>query len=445
MNRLFFVTLSIACMLLSVKAAALEVNDLYRVVVDVDDQSSQQRNQAVTKALRGVFLKVGGKKSVLEHKLLQRALKQPNNYITQYHYQRQEDALSLTVKFDENKVNALFKQATLPIWGSLRPQVLLWLIDEQGASRHIVAYDENTSIPDTVTQFSKQRGLPIVMPLMDLTDSEQVILSDLWAYFPDKVQQVSERYYADTVIVMRVSDSSLVEEANETLTSEFNDANCGILCDDNKTSPKALDWKVYTQNTLYIQRYKGDDKLQLINQGLSDITELIYQNYALSTSTETDFFIEVKNVNSLKSDMELFNFLQDLSGVNSVTLINAQADMRRFKLDLNSNQATFLASLRLNNKLTQVLDTVQHEFDSEEHDSEDVFSGQDYLQMKVIVLGEEAALLDDEQQPLNSTSINTGKERGEIFDQANQALPSKSNDTVLDITPIIPVFYWEKG
>ena len=37
------------------------------------------------------------------------------------------------------------------------------------------------------------------------------------------------------------------------------------------------------------------DKINLINQGLSDITELIYQSYALSGSSEHDFIIDVTN------------------------------------------------------------------------------------------------------------------------------------------------------
>ena len=115
---------------------------------------------------------------------------------------------------------------------------------------------------------------------------------------------------------------------------------------------------MFTQGILYTQQYEGVDKVSLIGQGLSDITELIYQSYALSTTAENDFVIEVKNVTSLANDMQLFNFLNDLSAVKAVTLISAQGDVRQFKLDLIGSKASFLASLKLNNKLTQHLDNL---------------------------------------------------------------------------------------
>lgn len=462
MFRLLFIAFSVAvvCSFVSFKSVALEVNDLYQVLVKVEDQTSVKRKEAITTALRGVFLKVGGKSSVLEHKLLSNAIKKPNQYINQYRYQRNNDELSILVKFNEDKINQLFTQADLPLWGSLRPQVLIWLLDEQGASRHIVAYDEISDFPEVVNEFSKQRGLPILLPLMDLTDSEQIFLSDFWAYFPERVQEASQRYFADTVIVMRVSDSSLVNEADKKSAEEHNHQACDIPCvaKEIKTA-KALDWRLYTQGTLYIQRYKGNDKTQLITQGLSDISELIYQTYALSTTADNDFVIEVNNVTSLKSDMQLFDFLKDLSGVNTVTLISAQADVRRFQLDLTSSRTSFLASLRLNDKLTQQLEPNADNYNTE-LEGNYIGSESEFFNMKVVVLGEEVTENTGEQietvnLPLESNTsvmpdgmqVNNIEPSSEALDDENT--PGLTSDAeepaALPITPSVPVFYWEKG
>ena len=477
MFRFPFVLIMLVFSLLSASLAALEVNDLYQAHVVVDSQDREQRQQAIKKALQGVFLKIGGKKSVLTHDVLKKAQKKASRYVSQYHYQRKDEELSLVVSFNEDKVNQLFKEANLPLWGSLRPQVLLWLIDEQGISRTIVASDADTVIPSSINDFSKQRGLPIVMPLMDLIDNEQVVLSDFWGYFPEQIQQASQRYFADTIVVMRVSDSSLVidTEKNETAIASSNDA-CGLLCEQQELAiPKVLDWRVFTQGILYTQQYQGLDKVSLIAQGLSDITELIYQSYALSTTAENDFIIEVNNVTSLKSDMQLFNFLIDLSAVKALTLISAQGDVRQFKLDLIGSKASFLASLKLNNKLTQQLDSQLDGFSYAQQFNVQQFNTQNRAgvdfnndtndQVKVIVLGaddinkdelntSQADVKNKESQLDNSTLVTNPTVEDSNNVNANAADELTKNDQLpiltetkppLTIVPKMPVFYWEQG
>ena len=470
MFRFPFVLIFLIFTLFSANLPALEVDDLYQANVVVDSQGRVQREQAIKQALQGVFLKVGGKKSVLTHKVLRQAQKRASRYVSQYRYQRQGDELSLVVSFNEDKVNQLFKDANLALWGSLRPQVLLWLIDEQGVSRTMVASDADTDIPASVNDFSIQRGLPIIMPLMDLTDSEQVVLSDFWGYFQEQIQQASLRYFADTVVVMRVSDSSLVNEEDKVNTSDLADnISCGLLCQPEEVaSAKVLDWRVYTQGTLYTQKYQGVNKVALINQGLSDITELIYQSYALLTSAENDFIIEVKNVTSLKNDTQLFDFLVDLSAVKRVTLISAQGNVRRYNLDLLGSKASFLASLKLNDKLTQQLD---NQLDGLYHRQQ--FNNQ----VKITVLGE-LELAEQNIAEQNTTAQNTSSNAGTMSDDAalddaqaylngNKTVLNDKNIVVtnptieltksdplqttlavkpqLAIAPLIPVFYWEQG
>ncbi|NQZ25199.1 MAG: DUF2066 domain-containing protein [Colwellia sp.] len=470
MFRFPFVLIFLIFTLFSANLPALEVDDLYQANVVVDSQGRVQREQAIKQALQGVFLKVGGKKSVLTHKVLRQAQKRASRYVSQYRYQRQGDELSLVVSFNKDKVNQLFKDANLALWGSLRPQVLLWLIDEQGVSRTMVASDADTDIPASVNDFSIQRGLPIIMPLMDLTDSEQVVLSDFWGYFQEQIQQASLRYFADTVVVMRVSDSSLVNEEDKVNTSDLADnISCGLLCQPEEVaSAKVLDWRVYTQGTLYTQKYQGVNKVALINQGLSDITELIYQSYALLTSAENDFIIEVKNVTSLKNDTQLFDFLVDLSAVKRVTLISAQGNVRRYNLDLLGSKASFLASLKLNDKLTQQLD---NQLDGLYHRQQ--FNNQ----VKITVLGE-LELAEQNIAEQNTTAQNTSSNAGTMSDDAalddaqaylngNKTVLNDKNIVVtnptieltksdplqttlavkpqLAIAPLIPVFYWEQG
>ena len=156
MFRSLFVFILLVFPLFSPNLAALEVNDLYQASVIVDSQASKEREHAIKDALQTVFLKIGGKKSVLTHDVLQQAQRRASRYVSQYRYHLKNDQLSIIVRFNENKVNQLFQQANLSIWGTLRPQILLWLVDEQGATRSIIATDAETTIPEVVNDFSNE-------------------------------------------------------------------------------------------------------------------------------------------------------------------------------------------------------------------------------------------------------------------------------------------------
>jgi len=358
--------------LFSIILEAIEIKDLYQASVAIDSQNSRDRASALKKALAAVLLKIGGQKSVLGNETIKNALKNYELYLSQYRYQQktfnvadgQENTqqLFLLASFNEKKINQLFQQANLPLWGSLRPNVLLWLINEQELNRTVISNSTSSELPFIINEFSTQRGLPIMLPLMDLTDANEIKTSDLWGRFQQPIKDASSRYLAEAIAVMRISDSHLASRNNRQ-KPDVDTSDCGLLCVASQTQEynyvldwSLLDWAVPTGQQKLSQQYYGDDIQVLLQQGLSDITELIYQRYALSTTNQHDFVIEVANVDTLVTYVDVFDFLSNLSAVKSVTLLNAKGSVRRFNLELLGSEDALLASLKLNKKLTQVID-----------------------------------------------------------------------------------------
>jgi len=367
-----FLLFVIITFLSSASLEAVEVKDLYQASVAIKSQNISDRGNALKKALAAVMLKVGGEKSVLENDIIKKSLNNYRSYLSQYQYKQKslqvadeqgnKKQLFLSARFNTEKINQLFQEANLPLWGSLRPQVMLWLVDEQGLTRSIISNSSASNLPFMVNEFSAQRGLPIMMPLMDLTDTNQIKLSDVWGRFQQPIKDASRRYLAEAIAVMRISNASLV--APDLSDSEDVDSSdCGLLCA--QPQPKAqkyvldwslLDWSLIKGQQKYSQQYQGEVPQVLLKQGLADITELIYQRYALSTTSQHDFVIEVTNVDSLVIYVDVFDFLSNLSSVKSVTLLSAKGSARRFNLQLLGSKEALLASLKLNNKLTQYID-----------------------------------------------------------------------------------------
>jgi len=333
---------------LPLKINAIEVVNLYSAEVAVASQSASDRNQALQNALRAIFIKVGGKE--IEHPLINQAIRNYQKYVTQYQYIGKNNHTLLSVSFDESKVNRLFKDSDLAIWGRLRPQVMVWLIEENGFERTIISSTSSSLLPNTINKFSQLRGLPVVMPIMDLNDLNAVTLSDVWGRFPQSIAQASARYMAEAAVVIRVSNSSLLNVEDIALDCP--------LCESNSL---ALDWSLMTdvqneQTQIFSEQYRGSNRDELLITALSDITEIIYQKYALSTTNSNEFQIDVANITSLEELIAVTDFISELSAVQSVQLVSAQGDNRRFKLSLIGSPQAFYASLKLSEQLNRYVD-----------------------------------------------------------------------------------------
>ncbi len=334
-----------------------EVNDLYQAEIPVTSQSTSDRNAALKQAMKAVVLKVGGQKTVLNHSVIKQAVSQYNNYLTQYQYNRKTSVgsqdvqadLYLVASFNEDKINQLFEQANLSIWGRLRPQVLVWVVEENGLERNIVADSSQSFIPQQILNFSKNRGLPLTLPLMDLDDVLSINVSDLWGRFSEPVKQMSTRYLSDALLIVRLSDSSLLNvEPSEEEACEL------VVC--KREEQFVLDWSLISQHQVFSQSYQGQDKQALLNQVLIDVSDTIYQRYALNSELKNEYIIDVANIDDLSSFVILMSFLEDLSAVDSASLIAVQGENRRIKLNLRGSKQALLASLKLNKQLKQFVD-----------------------------------------------------------------------------------------
>ncbi|GLX80102.1 hypothetical protein tinsulaeT_34420 [Thalassotalea insulae] len=335
---------------------AVEVKDLYVAKVAVNSQSSNDRNLALKQALRSVLVKVGGQQQVLSDDELKKQLNRYNSLVTNYRYERANGQQYLRASFDPAKINDLFVEASLPIWGSLRPQIVLWLINEQGLKRNLVVPEKNDELTQAVTEFIELRGLPVVLPNAELAGGS-LSISDIWGRFQQPLISASQQYLAEAILVVRVSDNTLLSQEQLTIAEQ-----CQLLCQ----PAIALDWSfISTANNdetqQFSERYYGTERSELLSQALNDIADDLYQRYALTTGDNNQFELEVANIDSLAHYVQVKDFLQQLSAVQSVKLVSAVGMTRRFNLTLLGSKQALLASLKLNSTLKQYIDPLAPE------------------------------------------------------------------------------------
>ena len=201
--------------------SAEEVRDLYEAEVDVLDKSAEVRREAFGAALLKVVVKVSGSRDATASPLVVEAVEAPDRFVQQFRYDNiapttdaaaeattnsavEGPTLRLWVQLDAPPVDALIREAGLPVWGRVRPSVLMLVAIEAAGARELLSSDDPQGWADFIQRVAGERAVPLVLPLMDLEDRRQLRASDVWAGFEDNVQRASQRYQSEGVLLGRV-------------------------------------------------------------------------------------------------------------------------------------------------------------------------------------------------------------------------------------------------
>lgn len=198
----------------SSQVQAARIGELYTAELLVAAQSVRVAPELVSQALRQVLVKVSGRRDSIEQAVIVEALSESSRYIQQFSYQSTQQPLAtedgrevlahrLSIDFERTLVDQLLARAGLRPLGSVRPGVLVWLLEERDTRREFLGRDEDPAFT-AMKQRARERGLPMFRPLMDLDDQRALSVGDAWGFFSDSISQASSRYQADSVLVGRL-------------------------------------------------------------------------------------------------------------------------------------------------------------------------------------------------------------------------------------------------
>lgn len=190
--------------LLVASATAVELTNLFDGQVKVADQSDKARAVGEREALAEVLVRVSGSAAVLDNPVVKEQLGRASEFVIQFSYGEAVDGqLPLQLRFDPARIDRLLRQANEPQWGPRRPQLLLWWVHESGAGRQVVSEGAAPEVWQALSAASVRRGVPLLLPLMDLDDSMAVTTADLWGQFLQPVLAASQRYRPDMVVIAK--------------------------------------------------------------------------------------------------------------------------------------------------------------------------------------------------------------------------------------------------
>jgi hypothetical protein len=196
-------------------AGAIEVSWLYTVEVPFDQADPNARRDAYRTALSEILVRITGTTAAVESEDLALTFPNPAQFVTQF---RPGPDDSLVVSMDGVEIERVLRQTGATVWSSERPLTVIWLAVDWGlGEREIVAADDADRLPgaarsidrnrqlrERVLEVATRRGIPVVFPLMDTEDLQNIGFSDIWGGFDDQLLEASSRYEATSVLVGRI-------------------------------------------------------------------------------------------------------------------------------------------------------------------------------------------------------------------------------------------------
>ncbi|MEX2131139.1 MAG: DUF2066 domain-containing protein [Pseudohongiellaceae bacterium] len=319
---------------------ALPVTGIYSHEVAVVSQSESERLPAFQEALAAVIVKVTGNVRWLENSAVRQALSNAQSLVQEIQFRTETlspgsgnqsqvtdpftslpiiDApvqqTIMNVLFARELVDRLLGNAAIPVWDSNRPSVLIWMVlqDDRG-QRRLLNNETNPQIIDYIQQFARLRGLPVLFPVLDFEDRQNLPVDRLWALDPAAIRQASIRYSADSILAGRLHLTSTGDLVG---LWQFLFRDQELVFDSVNTN---------------LQDYISEP-LDLVTSRLAEHFSVVRTDSSLERAR-----LQVTGVSSLQAYTSLLEFLRGLGVVNTVTTSRLDGENLELEVSLQGSR-----------------------------------------------------------------------------------------------------------
>lgn len=342
--------LTLLCAVPAMVVHAGQVADLYQADVAVEGDWQQT-------ALKQVLVRVSGKSDIVAGQELESEFKQASAYIKQFEAVRHADGNRMRVLLDAVKINQLLQQHNIAVWGALRPDILVWLVQQDEDKRTFVRRSEQPLNAALLQSFG-QAGLPLLLPLYDMDDLLTLSETDVWAGFWQQINQASVRYRPDVVVVAAVDR---IEQGD------------GVVF--------RLNWQRQDNGRTFRDEITAKDESSLMQSFAASLSSQLAQQYAslMSAQAGTDYVLEVQRLTDLAALVQVQKLLQQVVGVSEVTIVRYDSDSAHYKLSSNISAEGLMNALRFNPRLRVATEDNAEQYQSMNTIEQPVLSRFEYI------------------------------------------------------------------
>jgi len=296
--------------LVSLASHAETLHGLYQVLEPVSSQSPDERAQATQRALETLVIRLTGDAKAAQGPGLAEIRKDPQQIISQYGYDAGPPE-SLQVDFDPVSTDRALRGAGLALWGSNRPSILGWWLNDSTEGSSLVG--DGQAIAQPLRRAAQHRGLPLRLPLGDL--DEQIVATAPNLESPDAtpLRAASERYGADALLAVHAREDGGQWQAK---------------------------WRLWLGDKSEQGTAQAADTAALADAVLLAVSERLAPRFAVKPGVSSEQLLEVQGMN-LERYAALGRLLEPfggqplrVDGSRIVYRVNGSADQLRTQLSL---------------------------------------------------------------------------------------------------------------
>jgi hypothetical protein len=311
-------------------AWAVEVTSLYTAQVPLDLEADDARERAYEAALAEVLMRVSGSDLSTDAEMVKLLFPNPGSYVVRFRPGADD---TLWVSFDGEAIENVLRQAGQTVWGNDRPLTLIWLAVDWGqGEREIISADDpqrrrdaarsinrNRLLRQRILDIADRRGLPVVFPLLDTVDLQNVSFSDIWGGFDDALITASQRYEARSILVGRIRPES--GQRNR--------------------------WSYYFRGEERIWNGEPEVVLSLVGDLLAD-------EFAISGSAALEMVdLTIAGIDTVEAFASVQKILAALSLIENFSIAEVEGDQIRYRVEALGGRDRLSRALRFNGLIEQ--------------------------------------------------------------------------------------------
>lgn len=320
LSRFFHLLIGSAAIIVSGSAPAIIVDSLYDAELPIYDRSAEQRDEIIKKAFENVLTRVSGTTQVLSIEDIEQSVAEYEKYVSRYTYKRiPKQGLQLQVMFDENMVNGLLEKAQQAYIHKNRPLTLFLLVKEEQGQLKMIGGESDAGLTSQIERMAEQRGIPVVLPLMDLTDQNHFQPQDILARDIDALQSTVQRYGAEEVIVGKVSE----------LGAEYQ-----------------VDWQFMGHETPANQSAAQESLEQAFHAVFENMVTYFHAQYSNKNDPQGQMIeLQVTGIQSLQDYAKISAYLRQLAAIHQVNVVDVLPSQVTFQVQTSLDQEALSAVL----------------------------------------------------------------------------------------------------
>ena len=327
MKSLLFTLLALLAPAAAAQTAPL---GLFSGAAAVADQSTGARERAMPRALEQVLGKLSGLGSFEDRPEVAAALDQARSLALSFYYRNlpvvlpdgtTANELQLVVDFANRPVDDLLRALQLPVWQPERRPLTVWLAVDDELGRRIMPVELDYAWQH-MARVASDRGLPVRRPQPDAGGTYAVDIQLLWGGYTEELTGSGS---TDVLVVAALREGP---EWNVRLNLGYGD----------------LRWS---------WRQRGLDLQEILGQGMHQAVGEIAAHAAIAPTDlgTSQQIIVVSGIANAADYARCLAYLQGLSLVDDIHVLDAAPGKLRLSLDLNALPEHFANSLSQDGQL----------------------------------------------------------------------------------------------